>query len=61
MKLGRIPFLNNFIYFLAVQGLHCCKGFSLASASGGSPLVAVHRLLLIEVASLAVEHGLYGA
>ena len=39
--------------------LHCCKGFSLVSVSGGYSSVAVPGLL-IEVASLVAEHGLYG-
>ena len=40
-------------------GLCCCAGFSLAAASGGYSLVAVHGLL-IAVASLVVEHRLQG-
>ena len=42
--------------FLAVLGLHCCRGFSLTVESGGYSLVVAHRLLIV-VASL-VEHGL---
>ena len=38
-----------FIHFLAVLGFHCCWGFCL---------VVVHRVLIV-VASLAAEHGLY--
>ena len=49
-------FIILFIY-LAVLGLRCCAGFSLIMASGGYPLVAVQRLLLV-VASLIVERGL---
>jgi len=45
---------------MAVLGLHCCPGFSLVEASGGSSLVAV-RGSLIAVASLADEQGLWGA
>ena len=45
------------IYLLAVLGPHCCMGFSLAVASRGYSLGAVHRLLIV-VASLAVDHGL---
>ena len=41
-------------------GLHCFAGFSLVATSGGYPLVVVCGLL-IAVASLVVEHGLYGA
>ena len=52
-------FKNNvFIYLsLVVLGLHCCRRFSLGAASGGSSLVAAHRLL-IAVASLVAEHRL---
>ena len=50
-------FLNVFL-FLALLGLCCLTGFSLAAASGGSSLVAVPRRL-IAVASL-VQHGLHG-
>ena len=51
-------FFFNFlkiILCLAVLGLRCCSGFSLAAASGGSSLAAVHRLLV--VASLIAEQG----
>ena len=47
---------NNLIYLLTVLGLRCCSGFSLVAVSRGYSLVAVHGLL-IEVASLVVEHG----
>ena len=49
-----------FIYylFLAVLGLHCCRGFSLIVASGSYSLV-IERRLLILVAFLSVEHGLW--
>ena len=53
-------FFLNFIYlylFLAVLGLHCC--FSLVASRVFSP-VAVPRLLIV-VASLVMEHGLWGA
>ena len=46
-------------YYLAVLGLCCCAGFSLAAASGGYTPVAV-SWLLIAVASLLVERGLQG-
>ena len=51
-------FLFVLIYFIlgAVLGLHCSTKFSLIVASGGCTLVVVGRLL-IEVASLIVEHG----
>ena len=42
--------------YLAMLGLHCCKGSSVAAASSGYPLVAACRLLIV-LASLA-EHGL---
>ena len=46
-----------FIYlFLAMVGLHCSAGFSLAAASEGYSVVAVCRLLIV-VASLVAEHG----
>ena len=49
-----------FIYlFLAVLGLQCWVGFSLAAATGGYSLVLVHRLLMA-VASLVAEHGPWG-
>ena len=40
---------------LAVLGLCCCTGFSLAVEIRGYSLVVVYRLL-IAVASLVVEH-----
>ena len=46
-----------FILFLAVLGLHCCAGFSLAAVSEGYSLAAVHRLL-IAVAPLVAKHSL---
>ena len=48
-----------YFYFLAVLGLHCCMGSSLVATSGGFSLVVVYRLL-IAVASLVVERGLWG-
>ena len=42
---------------MAVLGLCYCVGLSLVAASKGYSLVAVHGLL-IDVASLVVEHGL---
>ena len=48
-----------FIYlFLAVLGLCCCAGFSLAAASRGYSLV-VAQGLLVAVVSPVVEHRLY--
>ena len=45
--------------FLAVLGLHCCTGFSLVVVSGGYSPAGVHGLFIV-VASLVVEHGLWG-
>ena len=42
---------------MAVLGLCCCTGFSLAVASGGYSLVTVRGLLTV-LASLVVRHGL---
>ena len=47
---------SNF-FFLAVLGLHCCTGFSLVVARGGSSPAAVHWLLIV-VSSRVVERGL---
>lgn len=47
---------------LAVLGLHCCSGLSLAVAREGYFLAAVCQLLIVwSTASLFVEHGLKGA
>ena len=46
--------------FMAVLDLRCCVGFSLVVASRSYSLVVVCRLL-IEMASLIVEHRLWGA
>ena len=49
---------HNFIYlFVAVLGLLCCTGFSLAALSGGYSPVVVRRLLTAE-ASPVGERGL---
>ena len=48
---------GNFIYFLAVLGLHCYEGFSLVTVSGGSSSAAVLGLLTL-VATLVAEHRL---
>ena len=49
---------TNFIYLcLAVLDLHCCAGSSLVVVSGGYSLLAT-CMLLIAMASCAVEHGL---
>ena len=47
---------KKFIY-LAVLGLCCYAGFSLAVTSGGYSLVAVHGLIMV-VAALVAEHRL---
>ena len=52
-----IYFFKPFIYFLAVLGLHCCRGLSPMVLSGDSSLVVVHGLLIV-VAPLAVDRGL---
>ena len=50
-----VVYVYNFIYlFLAVLGLRCCTGSSLAAVSGGYSPVVVSRLL-IAVASLVGE------
>ena len=43
-----------------MQGLRCCIDFSLVAEIRGYSLVAVHEVVTA-VASLAVEHRLYGA
>ena len=45
---------------MTVLSLRCCVGFSLFVVSGGYSPVAVHGLL-IAMASLVVEHRLYGS
>ena len=53
-------FLNTylFILFLVALGLRCCMRASSSCGEQGLPFVAVHGLL-IAVASLVVEHGLW--
>ena len=59
-KIFVIYLKNNFSYlFLAVLGLRCSVGFSLAVARGGSSLVVV-RGLLTAVAALVAGSGLQG-
>ena len=48
----------NLFLVLAELGLRFCVGFSLASAGGGYSLVALLGLLIV-VASLVAEHGLW--
>ena len=50
-------FRFSFFFFLAVLGLRCCTQAFSSCGEWGLLFVAVHRLL-IEVASLVVEHGL---
>ena len=52
-------FLNKFIYlFLAMLGLHCCACSFSSRGERGMFFIAVCGLL-IAVASLVVEHGLW--
>ena len=52
-------FVNLFIYlFLAVLGLHCCT-WAFSSCGERGLLFVTVRGLLIAMASLVVEHGLY--
>ena len=53
-------FLINFFFylFLAALGLRCCSWASSSCGKWGLLFVAVRRLLIV-VASLVVEHGLY--
>ena len=44
--MAQLFFKNNFYLFLAVLGLCSCASFSLVAASGGSSLVAAHRMLI---------------
>ena len=42
-------YINNLIcLFMAVIALHCCVGITLVGANGGSSLVVVLRLLLLQ-------------
>ena len=50
-------FKKQFYLFLAVLGLHCFAGFSLAVVSRDLSLVVVCRLIAV-VASLGAECGL---
>ena len=52
-------FIYLFIYlFLAALGLHCCARVFSSCGERVLLFIAVHRLL-ITVASLVMEHGLY--
>ena len=46
-----------FIYLLAVLGLHCCMGFSLAAVSRGYSVFVVCGFLIV-LASFIMDHGL---
>ena len=52
-----LKYLFSYVYFLAVLGLHCYAGFSLAAVIRGYSLLVVRRLL-IAVPSLVAEHRL---
>ena len=66
LRLKNVPLYVNatlkkyLLIYLAMLGLPCCTGFSLAVTAGGCVLVAVCGLL-IAVAFLVVECGLWGA
>ena len=47
-KISILSACQKIIYLLAVLGLCCCGGFSLAVASGDFSLVVVNRLLIAE-------------
>ena len=53
-----LSFLKLYVFILAVLDLHCRTGFSPVAASRLYSLVVYE--LLIAVASLAVEHRLWG-
>ena len=55
-----IPDFIIYLLFLAVLDLRCYMWLSLVAASRGYSLVVVRGLLIV-VASLVVEHRLYGA
>ena len=57
---GLLRFFLIIYFILAELGLHCCASLSLVADGGGCSLVAM-RGLLIAVASLVAEHGLWGA
>ena len=52
--------LISLFLFSIMLALRCCTGFSLVAMSKGCSLGAVCRLLLV-MASLVSENGLYGA
>ena len=53
---GLVLFTNLMYLFVAVLGLHCCRGFSLVVLSRGCSLVVVNGLL-VEAASLVWSTG----
>ena len=53
---GLVLFTNLMYLFVAVLGLHCCRGFSLVVLSRGYSLVVVNGLL-VEAASLVWSTG----
>ena len=61
MPIHEVRFLKYiFVYLLlSVLSIHCCADLSLVVVSGGYSPVVLHGLL-IAVASLVVERGLWG-
>ena len=59
-----LPILSRLVYFLkiylflAALGPHCCEWAFSSCCEWGLLFIAVHRLLIV-VASLVVEHGLW--
>ena len=49
-----------FVLFLAALGLRCCAQAFSSCGERGLPFIVVHRLLIV-VASLVAQHGLYSA
>ena len=61
LDIFKLSFKNNFIYlFLSVLGLRCCGAFLVVAGVGGSVSLVVVGRLLIAVASLVAEQGLWG-
>ena len=61
LDIFKLSFKNNFIYlFLSVLGLRCCGAFLVVVGVGGSVSLVVVGRLLIAVASLVAEQGLWG-
>jgi len=61
LDIFKLSFKNNFIYlFLSVLGLRCCGAFLVVVGVGGGVSLVVVGRLLIAVASLVAEQGLWG-